>query len=107
MAHFSEEVLEQVWQKAAPVENNDPKIWRKDFAGAWIRRDQYGKTSSYGWEIDHLRPISLGGTDAIGNLLPMHWENNRKKADNYPSFFSEVTSLGVNNIKSLKSWKIG
>lgn len=107
MAHFSEEVIEEVWQKAVPVDNNDPKIWRKDFAGAWIRRDQYGKTSNYGWEIDHLRPVSQGGSDAIANLLPMHWENNRKKADNYPSFFSEVTSMGVNNVKRSKSWKVG
>ena len=107
MAHFSEELIEQVWQMATSVINNDPKIWRKDFAGAWIRRDQYGKTSKYGWEIDHLRPVSQGGTDVISNLLPMHWENNRSKADNYPSFFSAVTSLGVNTVQISKSWRIG
>jgi hypothetical protein len=107
MANFTEEIINYVWEKAEKVANNDPNIWRKDFAGAWIRRDQYGKTSNYGWEIDHLRPVSQGGTDAIGNLLPMHWENNRRKADNYPSFFSEVTALGVNNVKISKSWKVG
>lgn len=107
MANFTEEVINSVWEKATQVANNDPKIWRKDFAGAWIRRDQYGKTSNYGWEIDHLRPVSQGGTDAIGNLLPMHWENNRSKADNYPSFFSTMSSHGVNNVKIIKSWKVG
>ncbi|KUG25132.1 hypothetical protein ASZ90_005048 [hydrocarbon metagenome] len=36
----------------------------------------------YGWEIDHIIPLSLGGTDDIANLQPLHWENNRKKSDN-------------------------
>lgn len=106
MAHFTNEIIEQVWATATPVEKNDPKIWRKDFAGAWIRRDQYGKCTTYGWEIDHLRPASQGGTDGIENLVPMHWENNRSKADNYPSFFSVVSALGIYNVKQSKSWQV-
>ena len=106
MANFSEEIINSVWEKATKVANNDPNIWRKDFAGAWIRRDHYGKELAYGWEIDHMQPLSQGGTDDIGNLMPMHWRNNRKKADNYPDFFSIVTSSGTSNIDYLKSWKI-
>lgn len=106
MARFSEETIDIVWGKAKPVDRNDPNIWRKDYAGAWIRRDQYGKTTDYGWEIDHLCPIIRGGSDDVSNLLPMHWENNRKKSDDYPEFFSEVSSLGVNNVKEMKSWKV-
>lgn len=79
MANFTDEIINRVWQRATPVANNDPNIWRKDYAGAWIRRDHYGKESKYGWEIDHLRPVSLGGTDVLDNLYPLHWQNNRKK----------------------------
>jgi 5-methylcytosine-specific restriction endonuclease McrA len=106
MAYFDDNTIDEVWNKASVVTNNDPDIWRKDFAGAWIRKDHYGKTSDYGWEIDHLKPVSKGGSDDLSNLLPMHWNNNRSKADNYPDFFSAKTSSGVKNIDKQESWKV-
>lgn len=57
-------------------------MWRQDFAGAWIRRDAYGTHTQYGWEIDHLRPISKGGTNEIENLTVLHWRNNLRKKNN-------------------------
>lgn len=105
MANFTEEIINQVWQRATAVSNNDPSIWRQDYAGAWIRRDHYGKESQYGWEIDHLKPLAKGGTDVPDNLYPLHWRNNRKKADNYPSFSTIMSSQGVTNIEMLKSWR--
>lgn len=59
-------VLYQVWNKAKVITGFDPDIWRKDFAGAWIRRDAFGKQGKYGWVIDHLKPKSIGGTDDFG-----------------------------------------
>lgn len=106
MASFTEDIISSVWEKAIKVANNDPNIWRKDFAGAWMRRDHYGKESPYGWEIDHIQPIAKGGTDDIGNLMPMHWRNNRKKSDDYPDFYSIVKSSGIANIDFLQSWKV-
>lgn len=45
-------------------------------------RNKYGATDSeYGWEIDHVVPRSKGGTDLLGNLQPLQWENNRSKGD--------------------------
>lgn len=105
MAVFTDDVVLKVWNKAFPEVNNDPNIWRKDYAGAWIRFDHYGKESLFGWEIDHLRPVSRGGTDVFDNLYPMHWKNNRKKADDYPVFSTEVTSDGVTNIEKIQSWR--
>lgn len=106
MTKYTEEMINSIWEKATPDSENNPLIWRKDFAGAWIRKDHFGKTSEYGWEIDHLRPVSQGGTDDISNLIPMNWRNNRKKADNYPLFLSEVTSSGVHNIERENSWRV-
>lgn len=62
MADFSDDIIEQVWQRAKIVANNNPDVFRQDYAGAWIRRDQYGqKNAKYGWEIDHCKPVSKNG----------------------------------------------
>ncbi len=84
---FSKTIIEAVWEKAPKVSGYDPDLWRRDQCGALIRRAHYGDTESrFGWEIDHVRPVSEGGSDALINLEPMQWENNRHKGDNYPSW---------------------
>ena len=35
-------------------------------------------------EIDHIVPVSKGGTDSSRNLQALQWEENRKKSDTYP-----------------------
>ncbi len=106
MSYFSDQVVNMVWRNANIVEGYDSNIWRKDFAGAWIRRDHYGIESKYGWEIDHLLPSSLGGSDILSNLNALHWQNNRKKSNNYPLFQTIITSSGNTNIERLQSWEI-
>lgn len=103
---FNEQIIQQVWDKAKTVKGYNPNLWRQDFAGAWIRRDVYGKTMSFGWEIDHLCPVSKGGTDEIGNLNALHWKNNRRKGDDYPEFYTSISSIGNSNTDSLQSWKV-
>ncbi len=36
-----------------------------------------------GWEIDHLKPQSKGGTDHLNNLQPLKTSDNRKKSNKY------------------------
>lgn len=78
--------INAVWNKAQVVFGCDPNKLRKDSCGAWIRRDQYGQTTENGWEIDHDKPVSLGGSDDLSNLKPLHWSNNRHKGDRWPSW---------------------
>lgn len=97
----------QVWKMAKEIDNIDSDIWRQDYAGAWIRFSDYGnRNSQYGWEIDHLKPLSKDGLDDSTNWLPLQWQNNVRKGDDYPRWATAVTSDGRNNIAVEKYWKI-
>lgn len=82
-----------VWNKGKPVSGYNPYHYRKDSCGAWIERAQYGNVNAKrGWEIDHIRPVSAGGSDDLSNLQPLQWENNRHKADDYPRWSCSVSA---------------
>lgn len=82
---FSKAIRNMVWNKAAYAAGHPPDIWRKDAFGNIINWQDFGnRDSKYGWEIDHIVPISNGGTDNIHNLQPLHWETNKEKGDQHP-----------------------
>ena len=88
---FQPAVIVAVWQKAQIVPGIDPAV-RRHGCGAWIDFAAYGQTvaDGRGWEIDHIVPVSLGGTDDLLNLQPLQWQNNRHKGDNYPHWSCRV-----------------
>lgn len=93
---FDQKTVLDVWSKGKIVGSNDPKVWRHDECGAWINFSKYGdRNSQYGWEIDHITPISKGGTDTLSNLRPLHWQNNSSKSDG--RLVCVVTAKGENN----------
>ena len=82
-----------VWNKARIVQGYDAAYVRADACGALIEWERYGDTASkHGWEIDHIIPKSLGGTDVITNLQPLQWQNNRAKGDSLSLNYCVVRS---------------
>ena len=95
---FTPSLLAQVWQKGKIAPNNDPAVWRQDECGAWINWASYGnRESPWGWEVHHLVPLSRGGSDAVSNLIPLHYANNLATADG--PLKCVVRSDGIKNIR--------
>ena len=70
----------QVWNKAIPIEGYNPSEYRYDIAGNIIAYLAYGdRKSTYGWEMDHILPVSQGGSDTLSNLRPLHWRANASR----------------------------
>jgi len=82
---WSPDEIDDVWRKGEIANGWDQNVYRLDTCGAIIKKDMYGNIqneTNYGWEIDHILPESLGGSDDLSNLRPLQWSNNRAKADN-------------------------
>ena len=90
----TEELKKKLWNKAREADGYDSQEVRLDACNAFMIYDDYGKQSLYGWQIDHVCPISmleeLGYTEEQinneQNLRAMHWRNNLSKSDDYPSY---------------------
>lgn len=104
--NFSQEEINEVWEKAIPQPKNNPDLFRKDYAGAWIRKDAYGEHSEYGWEIDHIKPLVIDGSHDISNLEPLQWQNNRTKGDDFPHWNTSISANDVHNTEMHRSWCI-
>lgn len=102
---IDEKLIEKVWDQGKEILGVNPSMFRKDYAGAMIMRSAYGRRDfPMGWEIDHLIPRSKGGTDELENLMPIQWENNLCKSDNFPIWRSCVTFRNKSNAYESITW---
>lgn len=72
---------DDVWDKGSKIRGKNPDLYRKDKFGNEMYKPSYGKSSDKGWEIDHSKSQSKGGTDHLNNLQPMNTTANRQKGD--------------------------
>jgi len=72
-----EKLKKIVWNKGHIIVGYDKEVWRRDDYGYAIRFSDHGnRNSKYGWEIDHIQPIMLGGGHDLSNLRPLYWHAN-------------------------------
>ena len=80
-----ESTVQAVWRKGQPIDGYSADEWRRDQCDHLLKYDDHGNTDSeYGWEVDHIVPTELGGSDDLDNLQPLYWRTNRQKGDTYP-----------------------
>jgi hypothetical protein len=79
---WPEEIKLLVWKKGNVIAGIDENHWRVDKTGVVMKYSHYGnRDENSGWEIDHVNPVSNGGTDDLENLQPLNWRNNDIKAE--------------------------
>lgn len=86
---------DDVWEKGETIPHMDPSKYRQDKVGNVIYYDSFGKFSRMGWNIDHSKPQSLGGSDHINNLNPMHSVQNSSKGNSYRYNYSTAENHGL------------
>lgn len=67
-----------------------------DFAGREIAKAAYNdRNSNYGWNVDHILPLSKGGKTADHNLICCHILTNDEKADKFPCFKANAKEFEI------------
>lgn len=67
-----------------------------DFAGREIAKAAYNdRNSNYGWNVDHILPLSRGGKTADHNLICCHILTNDEKADKFPCFKANTKGFEI------------
>lgn len=56
-----------------------------DYTGRLMKKSACGNpNSSFQPTIDHIRPLSQGGSDVLENIIVCHCDTNEEKADDFP-----------------------
>ena len=77
----------------------------KDFAGRTIDKCAYNsRNSEYGWNVDHILPVSKGGKSTDNNLVCCHVLTNDEKADRFPGF--KANGIAFNIVKVENHYEI-
>jgi 5-methylcytosine-specific restriction endonuclease McrA len=70
-----------VFKLAKPVAGKPSTEYRKDPYNNIMKKSEYGKSSKMGWDVDHIKPSSRGGSNNIRNLQALNSSVNRSKGN--------------------------
>lgn len=73
--------IDKAWESAKKLRGEDPDKYRQDPYGNKMYKNSYGRNSTMGWEVDHIKPEAKGGSDASRNLQALNTGVNRSKQD--------------------------
>ena len=60
-----------------------------DYAGRLMKKSACGNPNSrFHPTLDHIRPLSDGGSDVLDNIEICHRDTNEEKADSFPYWIS-------------------
>ena len=76
----------------------------RDYAGRLMKKSACGnRHSDYYPTIDHIRPLSLGGSDVLGNIEICHCDTNEEKADSFPHWKANGKCFRAERVKGVRT----
>ena len=106
---ITDEQKKLIWAKGFTIDGYPGDMGRKDACGAIIVFEDFqNEESIFGWDIDHIVPISILEEKGISveqmenilNLRPMNVANVISKGDSYPYYTAARIASGETNIDS-------
>jgi hypothetical protein len=74
MADYTEADLDFIFNRCRPYPGYPGYAYDDD--GNIIGRQHHGKYTDFGWHVDHILPVALGGMHHAGNVRARHWKTN-------------------------------
>ena len=85
------------------------EVWNKlfgktedvlDYAGRLMKKSACGNPNSkYHPTLDHIRPLSEGGSDVLDNIIICRRDTNEEKADNFPHWKANCKRFHARRVK--------
>lgn len=97
---ITEEKKIRLWKLLRIIKGLNPSLWRIDRMNNLIFYGDYGLQTTFGWNVDHKRPFSKGGSDELWNLQCLHSKSNSQKGNIYPFKYPSPQDHPVNISKS-------
>lgn len=75
-----------------------------DYAGRLMKKAACGDPhSAYHPTIDHIRPLSQGGSDVPENIVICHRDTNAEKADRFPHWQTSGRTFRAERIRGTRT----
>lgn len=84
------------------VYGNKERVY--DYAGRLMMKSACGNPySEYHPTLDHIRPISKGGCDVLGNIVICHRDTNEEKADSFPHWYANGRLFRAKRVRGTRT----